>query len=241
VFIVEERENRDNSMGTLMIRELIMDCRRLFRGWMLFFHGIVFALFIFLCVMKVEVNLTLFFAQFSLWTSIVMKPKMGKLIYLLPTNIEDRRYYVVSKCIGIFLYNLILYLIALIMIRVISGYPITGQLQALFTDLIPIFVITSSMVMGAGYNLGKSRDKELSKRYQSRHSTCILLMVFPLMKIMLLNILEFRYAIFSDMLKIIMVMISYLCTFAFLYVSISIFWHTELSPENEVKVEKLFS
>lgn len=170
-----------------------------------------------------------------------MKPKLGKLFYLLPTRLRDRRYYILCKSAGIFIYNLVIYLALAAVIGISSKHSMKEEIMVMFSDVLPVFLAYGAMTMGNAYNWGKSRDAELSKKYQSRYNICILLMTVPMMKAMFFDITELHSRILSLEVMLAMVIISYLCALTCLYIQVSILWHTELSPENERKVEKLFS
>lgn len=227
-------------MGRLIVREFMMDCRNMFRGWKLVLHAALFVLLVFAGRAEGTDLFAVFTINYCVWTTIFMKPKLGKLLYLLPTRMQDRRYYILCKSAGIFIYNMLLYLILTAVIGITWKHSVTEGIKALFADVIPVFLAYGAMAMGNAYNWGKSRDTGLSKKYQKRYGICALLMSIPMLKAMLFNISELHSRIPSEVM-IAMVILSYFFALICLYIQVSILWHTELSPENERKVEKLFS
>jgi hypothetical protein len=93
--------------------------------------------------------------------------------------------------------------------------------------------------MGNGYNMGKSQDEELTKKYQKRYTVSCLI-AFPTMFIsMMLNITFFMERL-QGIPIIIITILSYCFAFACMFSQISALKNTDLSEENVRKVEKLF-
>jgi hypothetical protein len=120
-----------------------------------------------------------------------------------------------------------------------SDYGFMQELPNMLCIVFPVLIAYCSLSMGNRYNIGKSQDEEMTKKYQKRY-TVSCLMAFPtLFTSMMLN-----FTFFMEWLPgiaiIIITLISYCFAFACMFSQISALKNTELSEENVRKVEKLF-
>jgi hypothetical protein len=146
----------------------------------------------------------------------------------------------IYKSAGIIFYNTLINLVIVIIVGLLSNRPITEEIAILFSDILPVYIGYGAMEMGNAYNLGNSRDKEATKKYKRRYNYSAILLI-PLLKATLFAVSDLHLDNVSIGLNISLIMISYLCVLIGLYLQASILWHTELSLENERKVEKFFS
>ncbi len=225
-------------MTTLIIRELLMDIRNMFRGWKLIVHLVLLGLVILMSLTDeaAEVGYTMML-YCALSTSFI-RIKLDKLVYLLPTGKQDRMKHVIIKYFGLLLYNILLYLFAISVAILLSDYRFSQELPTMLCIVIPVLMAYCLLNMGNGYNMGRSSDERLTKKYK-RWYTISCLMAFPTIIFSFMLKITSIWELLSGMVIIIMTLISYCLVFVGIFFQISVLKNTELSEENVKRVEKL--
>ncbi len=226
-------------MAIIMIRitarEFIMDLKGMFRGWNLF----VFVLFIgFVILMSKtggEHSVSTLIMFFAIWSCLTMKPKLNKLHYLLPGTQNSRVYYILNKSAGVFLFNIIWYVMAIGIMLIFSVDQTKYEWKPLFCEIIPFLIAYISVNMNSGYNLIAQRKDEWNKKLQYRYYMSLGAMIFPMWQVTMLSELA------KGVWYIIFTIISYLCALLVLSWQISVLIHMDTAFENSRKVEKIFS
>ena len=226
-------------MTRLTVMEFLIDLRSMFRGWRLVFHLVLFGLVIIMSRSDGESEVGYMVMMYCIFSTAFMRPRINRLFYLLPTSTKDRVNYILYKCIGIFVLNILLYLGAIMITILFSEYQFYQELPTMFCNVIPLNIAYCSLCMGNGYYIGKSKDEEMTKKYQNRYVVSFLLATPTMFATFFFNISFFKERL-QGTAMIIITILSYIFAIACMYIQSSVLKHTELSEENLRKVEKLF-
>lgn len=223
----------------LILNELRMDLRKMFSGWRLGVLLVLLGIVFFMIRMGEEAEIGYMVMMYSILVTAFTRIRLYKLLYLLPISRQDRIKYILLKCLGLFLYNLLLYLIILFSVTLLSDYRFSRELPTLLCIVLPMLITYCSLTMGSGYHMGKSQDEELTGKYK-RQYTVSSLMAFPVLFISCMFNITFFWELLQGTAIIIITTISYCFAFACLHSQITALKHTELSEENVSRAEKLF-
>lgn len=226
-------------MMILIIREFLMDLNKMFRGWRLVIHLSLLGLVIIMSRTDGAAEVGHMIMTYSILSTAFMKPKLNKLFYLLPTRTQDRINYVLFKCFGLFLYNILLYFAAVTVAILLTDYRFSQELPTLICNVMPVLIAYCSLCMGNGYNLGKSQNEVLTKRYQNQYAVSIFLAIPTMLIAFFFDISVFDVWIQGPFM-IIITLLAYIFAISCMCSQLAVLKHTELSEENIRKVEKLF-
>ena len=226
-------------MIIITIRELLMDFRNMLRGWRLILHLVLLGLLILVSCTGEDGLAGYMMAMYFMFSTVFVRPRINKLFYLLPTQMRDRCNYILIKHFGHFLYNSLLYLLAITISVLLTDYRFSQELPMMVSYVFPIFIAYGALMMGNGYHMGKTPDEEITKKYQKRYSASSIMAILTMVTSMLLSFSFIREWL-PGMAEVIITIISYCFAFAGLCLQISVLKHTEISEENVRKYEKFF-
>ncbi len=227
------------NMTRIILRELYLDIRSMFRGWKLIFSlaflGFIIIMYLMDDVGSIEYNLMLY----SIIGTTLMKSKINKLYFLLPMERGDRKKYLVLKCLGILLYHVLLYFAVILLVTLHQDSNFAQEILVMLCYYIPVIIGCSSINIGSNYNWGRGRNKSIDEKYKRRNVYAILLVIVPMVNAVI------RYIIYPEVKLqgiwlVVVTMLSYFLVLSSLLLQLSILRYTEISEENVRKVEKVF-
>ncbi|MHB8130672.1 MAG: hypothetical protein ACYDEX_16905 [Mobilitalea sp.] len=217
------------------LREFIHDSKVMFRRWNLLFFLIYSGMMIVLNKIEGDEVSGLLVLYFTMYCTIIMKPKVNKLHYILPSEEKSRQSYILIKSFGVFLFIALWYIMMLGIITSLSEYQFMVGLKRMFCEVIPLVIVYVSTNMNNGYNTKSPKKGVWAKKIQFRYVMSYLIL-FILMMYMLL---------FSQWIRggwyIVFTIAGYLCAMLVLYWKIMILKHLDTSYDNIIKVEKFFN
>lgn len=226
-------------MTMIILRELFIDIRNMFRGWKLIFSLVYLGFIIITYLMDDVGGVGYNMMIYSIFGTTLMKSKINKLYYLLPMERKDRKIYLLLKCLGILLYYTLIYFAVIFVFTVHQASRLSQELSIMVCYVLPVLIGCSSLNMGNNYIWGRGRNKSLDKKYKRRHVYAILLGVVPMVNAVI------RYIIYPQeylqgIWLVVVTLIAYLLAFLCVLLQVSVLRYTEISEENVRKVEKLF-
>ncbi len=226
-------------MTAIIVRELFIDIRSMFRGWKLAF-SIAFIGYVLIMILADGVEeIRFIMMMYCIWGTILMRHKVNRLYFLLPTGKMDRRNYLILKSFAVFLYQVLIYLSVVLVLSLHQFYLFSQEISVMFFYVIPALLSYSSINVGTYYYWETCKDKNVAKKRKIRYVFSMIISVALMINAYIpltFHPKEYLQGIWLTSVTLLAYFLALIC----LLLQISILWNTEISEENVRKVEKLF-
>lgn len=225
-------------MVTTIVRELLADIRSMFRGWRLAFSLAFLGYILFMILLDGVEEMGFMVMMYCIWGTILMKPKVSKLYYLLPTGRKDRLIYLPLKSLGVFLYHIIIYTLVVLVFSFHQSHRFYQEISVMISYVIPALLSYSSINIGNYYYWEKCKDRNIAKKCKYRFVFSMIISVV-LMLNAYIPLVFHPEEYLRGMWLAIVTLLAYFFALLCLLLQLWILRHTEISEENIRKVEKL--
>jgi hypothetical protein len=217
-------------MFRIVLKELFIDVRSVFRGWYRLLVIFFLAILVGVSISGEKYLVNLYLMYFIMMINALIKPKLNKIQYLLPSDAGDRQKYIIFKCLGILVIYILIYTAAYTMNVFLGKYSVLGVVRNLFLQSIPFVVAYSFSDIASGYNMSNNQFKKVFHKHP--YVMMFLTLIIPMLHGTLLSQWEAKSWYFISAI------IAYIVSFYGVYLHIRMLKHVDTSYDNIKKVAK---
>ncbi len=225
-------------MVTIIARELLVDIRSMFRGWRLAF-SLAFLGYILIIILSDAIEgMGFMVMMYCIWGTILMKSKVSRVYYLLPTGRKDRIHYLIFKSLGVFVYHIIIYILVILVFTLYQPSYFNRGISLMISYVIPALFSYNAINMGNYYYWEKCKDSSIAKKCKHKYVASMMISVMLMLYAYIplaFHPLEYHKGIWLVVATLLTYFFALLC----LLLQLWILRHTEISEENVRKVKKI--